>query len=88
MIFGKQVRPFEPKPLNDASNLGKDTHVTRQGRDLIRKTLEDANVPVSVSLKGCLYTPNLLRISGSSWRYKLSMLLSETSIQREDGTPL
>ncbi|PPQ88660.1 hypothetical protein CVT25_010236 [Psilocybe cyanescens] len=41
------VRPFEPKPLNDASNLGKDTHVTRQGRDLIRKTLEDANVPVS-----------------------------------------
>ncbi|KAH9486889.1 Putative carboxymethylenebutenolidase [Psilocybe cubensis] len=28
----------------------QDTHVPRQGRDLIRKTLEDANVPVSVSL--------------------------------------
>ena len=27
----------------------QDTHVPREGRDLIRKTLEDANVPVSVS---------------------------------------
>jgi len=25
----------------------QDTHVPRQGRDLIRKTLEDANIPVS-----------------------------------------
>ena len=28
----------------------QDTHVPREGRDLIRKTLEDANVPVSVSI--------------------------------------
>lgn len=26
----------------------QDTHVPRQGRDLIRKTLEDADVPCSV----------------------------------------
>ena len=29
----------------------KDTHVPRKGRDLIRTTLEDTNVPVSV----CIY---------------------------------
>ena len=29
----------------------KDTHVPRQGRDLIRKELEDANIPVSVRLE-------------------------------------
>ena len=28
----------------------QDTHVPREGRDLIRKTLEDADVPVSVSV--------------------------------------
>lgn len=32
----------------------QDTHVPRAGRDLIRKTLEDANVVCSVSYK-CHY---------------------------------
>lgn len=49
MIFGKQViRSLSPLHLFDAGIVLQDTHVPRAGRDLIRKTLEDANVPVSV----------------------------------------
>lgn len=35
------------------SELYQDTHVPRSGRDLIRLTLEDANLPVSVSISHC-----------------------------------
>lgn len=34
--------------IGNGEIIHKDTHVPRAGRDLIRKTLEDANVPVSV----------------------------------------
>ena len=49
MIFGKQVSYTTLSFANGNRNtIHKDTHVPRVGRDLIRKTLEDANVPVSV----------------------------------------
>lgn len=48
MIFGKQVlTKLLRSQLTDI--LSQDTHVPRAGRDLIRKTLEDANVTCSVS---------------------------------------
>ena len=39
------------------NNTRKDTHVPREGRDLIRRTLEDANVASTVSA-----TPNLFNV--------------------------
>jgi hypothetical protein len=50
MIFGKQVSRNTQfsVAIGNGSIIRKDTHVPRAGRDLIRKTLEDANVPVSV----------------------------------------
>jgi hypothetical protein len=52
MIFGKQVSrtalSLHCVSVVNWSLIRKDTHVPRAGRDLIRKTLEDANVPVSV----------------------------------------
>ena len=49
MIFGKQAGA--PRAFVFKLTKGQDTHVPREGRDLIRKTLEDANVPVTVSVK-------------------------------------
>jgi hypothetical protein len=52
MIFGKQVSRtalfLHCVSVVNRSIIRKDTHVPRAGRDLIRKTLEDASVPVSV----------------------------------------
>jgi carboxymethylenebutenolidase len=44
---GKLYRALSAGSCN-GSIIRKDTHVPRTGRDLIRKTLEDASVPVSV----------------------------------------
>lgn len=51
MIFGKQVRHGSRVcfPQSRAHTFPRqDTHVPREGRDLIRKTLEDANVTATV----------------------------------------
>jgi hypothetical protein len=48
MIFGKQVHGSFILVSQSLISCDKDTHVPRAGRDVIRSTLEDANVPVSV----------------------------------------
>jgi carboxymethylenebutenolidase len=48
MIFGKQVHGSFMLVSQSLISSDKDTHVPRAGRDVIRSTLEDANVPVSV----------------------------------------
>ena len=48
----------------ECENRLQDTHVPRSGRDLIRKTLEDASVPVSVRsfpIPACLLSLTLLQ---------------------------
>lgn len=71
MIFGKQVRavqrPIECSYLN--SMILQDTHVPRAGRDLIRKTLEDANVLTSVRIslcRQCIHLTHLIVPGGTS----------------------
>jgi hypothetical protein len=49
MIFGKQVSFAGARAKACVAERTQDTHVPRAGRDLIRKTLEDANVTFSVS---------------------------------------
>jgi hypothetical protein len=50
MIFGMQVSVRGEWPLSRSRYPRQDTHVPRAGRDLIRATLEDANVTTSVRL--------------------------------------
>jgi hypothetical protein len=45
---GKPYHTLSVTIIGNGSIIRKDTHVPRAGRDLIRKTLEDANVLVSV----------------------------------------
>jgi carboxymethylenebutenolidase len=84
-------------PLNDVvlqMIFGKqDTHVPRAGRDLIRKTLEDADVACSVSLISAgrlsisqhpLNLPNSDNFSSS--KYKHSMRSFGMSLAKVDGT--
>lgn len=90
MIFGKQVRLYciliaisRTRCLLSAT---QDTHVSRGGRDLIRKTLEDANITASVRIF-LVSTSTLTSPLPSSWRSRPSMRLSVTSILKAGGMP-
>ena len=54
MIFGRQVRLYcvliAISQTRCFLSSTQDTHVPRGGRDLIRKTLEDANITASVRI--------------------------------------
>jgi hypothetical protein len=53
LVFGKQVRAVPPSRricTDHQSHTFQDTHVPREGRDLIRKTLEDRDIAFTVRL--------------------------------------
>lgn len=72
MIFGKQVSRtalfLHCVSVVNRSIIRKDTHVPRAGRDLIRKTLEDASVPVSVRPSSffTVYAINAISVPGGT----------------------
>ena len=69
----------------DNERIRKDTHVPRAGRDLIRKTLEDANVPVSVRFSS-FFPMHSHQFHFSSWRYRPNTPSSATRAPKVDGT--
>jgi hypothetical protein len=85
MIFGKQVSSTSLSSVVFGNwSICKDTHVPRAGRDLIRKSLEDANVPVSVctfSFFG-VYRINAISVPGGTGPTRLH---PRREFQREMG---
>ena len=91
-MFGKQVCHTSFGPILVLLTYHvylQDTHVPRAGRDLIRSTLEDAKVPVSVSP---FYPPCIVAwlLSGeplfSSWKSKRNMRSFEMNHPKAVGT--
>jgi len=79
----------------------QDTHVDRAGRSLIRDTLDEQNIPFTVSLTpSMVFFPKVLarnadlmspglqltRLIRSLWRYKPNTPLSGMSQVKGDGT--